>query len=417
MSPVTLSPAERLERYAQLVVRVGANVQPGQEVVVICMPEQVDTVRAIVEEAYSAGASRVIPFYVDRHVRRSAIRHAPEEMLGVSPDWQLEMARGWYESRPALISLTSAPEPGLFDGLDPARVARSDTTDFRKIYLPLVTEQKLNWTIVGVPTPGWAMKIFGEPDVERLWQAVATAMRLDTPDPVEAWREQDARLTRRSEILGSHGFDAIRYRGPGTDLTVGLHVPSRWIAASGVTETGITHLANIPTEEVFTTPDRNRAEGTVRSTYPLIVPGLAVTVTGLEFTIRDGRIVETRADGDGVAMIEGQLGLDANAPYLGELALVTGDSAIKKSGIVFNDTLFDENASCHIAYGSGLPFCVDGAAGLDTDGLLELGVNVSQVHTDFMIGSPELEVDGLAKDGTSTPIIRNEEWILEAAAA
>ena len=275
----------------------------------MCMVEQVETVRAIVEEAYKAGASRVIPFYIDRHVRRSAIKHAPEEMLGVSPHWQLEMARGWYESRPALISLTSAPEPGLFDGLDTARVARSDTDRFPQDLSPARhrAEDQLDDRRRSDPRLGAARCLASRMSSGsgRRSRPRCGSMR---PTRSRPGASRTPSSSARAATLASHAFDAIRYRGPGTDLTVGLHTPSRWVAASGQTETGITHLANIPTEEVFTTPDRRRAEGTVRSTYPLIVPGLAVTVTGLEFTIRDGRIVETRADGDGAAMIEGQLG-------------------------------------------------------------------------------------------------------------
>jgi aminopeptidase len=411
-----VTPAERLQRYADLTVQVGANVQAGQEVMILAQVEYVEVVRAIARSAYRVGAARVIPIYSDRHVRRAAIELGPEEMLGVSPEWSLEMARSWDESRPAIISLSGAPEPGLFDGLDRTLVAKSDPVDLRKIYLPLIIDRKVNWVIVAAPNAGWAQTVFGEPDLERLWQAVATAMRLDTPDPVAAWREQSAKLKARSAQLNEWGFDAIRYHGPGTDLEVGLLSGGLWLCATFETESGIEHLPNIPTEEVFTTPDLRRAEGTVRSTYPLVT-SVGVTVTGLEFTIRGGRIVETRADGDGAAVIERQLGLDGQASCLGELAFVTGDSAIRKSGVVFHDTLFDENASCHIAYGSGLPFAVEGAQGLSAEELLELGVNVSQVHTDFMVGGPELEVDGVDAAGVATPIIREDVWVLPVKAS
>jgi aminopeptidase len=407
-----VTPAERLTKYADLAVRVGANVQPGQEVVILAYVEQVEVVREIARTAYQAGASRVIPFYSDRHVRRAAVEFGPEEMIGISPPWMLEMAQEWHESRPALIMLTGAPEPGLFDGLDPGLVAKSDPADLRMAVLPLITERRVNWGVVAAPDAGWAETVFGEPDVERLWQAVATAMRLDTPDPVAAWREQTEKLQARATQLNERRFDALRYRGPGTDLTVGLLPASRWLCASFETENGITHLPNIPTEEVFTTPDLRRADGVVRSTYPLIVPGVGLTVTGLEFTLRDGRIVETRADGDGATAIQHQLAEDDQAAYLGEVALVTGDSAIRRSGIVFHDTLFDENASCHIAYGSAYPFSVEGAEGLGPEELVGRGINVSQVHTDFMIGAPELEVDGLDAAGEATPVIREEVWVL-----
>ncbi len=407
-----MAPADRLERYATLAVRSGANVQPGQEVVVPCHVEHVDVVRAVARAAYRAGASRVTPFYTDLHLRRAAIELGPPETLGVTPDWLLDVVVSWRETKPAIISLSGVADPTLFDGLDPTLVARSNPSDWRALYLPLVNERLTNWVIVAAPTPGWANTVYGEPDVERLWDAVAGATRLDREDPVAAWDEHVARLEARASALNERRFDAIRYRGPGTDLTVGLSPASRWLSARFTTRDGIAHLPNIPTEEVFTTPDWRRAEGTVRSTMPLVVPGVGARVEGLSFVLRDGRIVEVSADRDGAAIIENQLDADERARFLGELALVTGDSAVKQTGVIFHDTLFDENAACHIAFGAGLPFAVEGADGLDREALLDAGVNVSGTHVDFMVGGPEVEVDGLDASGTAVPVIRDDAWVL-----
>jgi aminopeptidase len=390
-------------------VRVGANVQEGQDVVVTCLVEHAEIARAMAREAYRAGAAHVIVLYGDLHLRRAAIELGREEELGWSPPYLLDWYRRWGDENPAIIALTGNPDPDLLADLDSALVGKSEPTELRAVGLEHIAQRNINWTVVSAPNEGWATQVFGEPDLDRLWDAVATATRLDADDPVAAWKEHAAQLGARAQALNERGFDAIRFRGPGTDLTIGLISGGRWECASAETAKGIPHVPNLPTEEVFTSPDWRRAEGAVRTTAPLLAAG--TRVDDLELRFEGGKIVDVQASA-GADIIRQQLATDEQAPSLGEIALVDGDSAVKKTGLVFHDTLFDENTTCHIAFGSGFPLTVEGGDALSREELLEAGVNVSGVHTDFMIGGPEVDVDGLDADGNATPILRADVWQL-----
>jgi aminopeptidase len=404
---VALTGDERLRRYAELAVRVGANVQPGQDVVVTCLVEHVEIAREITREAYRAGAKHVVVQFNDLHTRRAAIELGPEEELGWTPPHMLDWLRRWEVENPALISLTGNPNPDLLADLDPALVGRSEAKELRLAFLENVRGRHVNWVIVAAPNRGWATQVFGEPDVERLWDAVAAATRLFEPDPVAAWKAHADKLQRRADGLNERRFDALHFSGPGTDLTVGLLPAARWQCATFETAKGIEHIPNVPTEEVFVCPDWRRTEGTVRSTYPLVTAG--TRVSGLEVRFEGGKMVEVEAESGG-EIIRQQIATDAQAPYVGEIALVDGSSPVKQTGLVFCDTLFDENATCHMAFGDGLAETLD--EDVPREELLEHGVNVSGIHVDFMIGGAEVDVDGLDEDGNATPIIRGDAWQL-----
>jgi aminopeptidase len=392
----------REQRYAELIVQVGANVQPGQLVDVLAGLEHAAIVREVARAAYRAGARYVDVRYVDPHLRRALIESdAGDDVLSWTPPWLLSRERAFGDEHAAIVALTGDSEPELLADLPGERVGKARMVELAKESSRQTTEQLCNWTVVGVPNAGWATQVFGEPDVDRLWHLVEHCVRLDEPDPVAAWQVHIRKLERRSGALDALEVDALHFEGPGTDLTVGLLPESRWMGVESETVDGIAFVANMPTEEVYTTPDARRTEGVVAATMPLSVYG--TIVKGLRVRFSGGRIVEVDAD-EGADVIRGQLATDENAAALGEVALVDGTSRIGQTGTTFFDTLFDENATCHIAYGDAYAEAVEG-------GRIE-GVNVSSVHTDFMIGGPELAVDALTRGGETVPLLRRNVWQL-----
>jgi aminopeptidase len=401
------SGTEMLERFADLVVRVGVNIQPGQGVVVSADIAQLEITRAVVEQAYAAGAGWVEVAWTDGPIRRSELTHATLETLTEDRPWALQRAAEWTDQGVATIALVGNPDSGLFAGIDPAKltaVRKGEMTARQQAAM----SGKMRWTVVAAPNAGWASQVYGEPDVERLWAAVATAMRLDEADPVAQWRERAATLAARAKALDALEITELTYSGDGTDLTVGLIPDCRWTGGSVTDPAGITYMPNIPTEEVFTSPDRRRANGVLRVTKPVVIAGQLVE--GLRLTLEGGRITDVSAD-TGAEVARAQLDSDPGARSLGEVALVDRESRIAQADTVFHNTLFDENAGCHVAWGQSFPFVVEGGLELSPDQRFELGLNSANVHTDVVVGGDGLTVTATTPTG-KIPLLENDEWVL-----
>jgi aminopeptidase len=404
-----VTPDGYAQRLARLAVRVGANVAPGQDVFVLATAvEQAPAARLVAEEAYRAGARFVSVIYWDDEVKRARLRHAPADSLGFEPDWWRRHVAECVERRGAYIMLWGGSAPDLFDGVAPDRLG-ADLMPLTGDVMSAFGGGEVNWTCVPAPFSAVAERLLGSPDLERMWQILAPILRLDASDPEAAWQEHLARLEERAGRLAERGFDELHFRGPGTDLRIGLIPSARWVSGGITTSWGQRTVANMPTEEVFTTPDNRRAEGQVRTTRPvqLLSGGVAEDV---EVRLAGGRIVEVRAT-RGEEAVRAQIASDPGASRLGEIALVDGSSPVGRSGVVFGDALIDENAASHMAWGSAYPFTMPELPTSEPE-QDAIGFNRSSVHQDVMIGGLEVEVDGIERGGARVPIIRDDAWVL-----
>jgi len=388
-----------IERLATLAVGIGANVQPGQIVAVESEVGKEEVTRAVAVAAYRRGARFVDVSYFDPHVKRARLELAAAETLDFVPPWYGARAVGLSDARSAWITLRGPVSPGILNGVDPERSGRDQLPSVKE-RIQAIGERTVNWTAIPCPTPGWAAQVYPELDPAaahvRLWEEVLHVLRLDEPDPESAWRERLRALSAVADRLTHRRFDALHFEGPGTDLTVGLLPTSRWLSAGGFTTAhGLPHVPNLPTEEVFTAPDPQRADGLVRATTPLELGGVMVRDFAVRF--ENGRAVEFEGAA-GAGALRARAALDEGASRLGEVALVDRESRIGRLGTVFAETLIDENAASHVALGAAYPFCV-GEQDLER-------VNTSSIHVDFMVGSDEVWVTGITSAGERVPVLR-----------
>jgi aminopeptidase len=395
------SPA--VHRLAELAVRLGANLQPGQILSIASEPGKEQVARAVAEVAYQGGAKFVDLNVFDYHLKRARALHSDPAMLEYVPPWYGQRLLALGDHRAALVYLAGPAAPNIMDGVSPELVGRDMLPHIRESS-EIVNDRTTNWTAVPCPNAAWAELVY--PEVEpsaalgRLWEEVGYVCRLDLEDPIAGWSRRLDTLEAVADRLSGLGLDALRFEGPGTDLTIGLFASSRWKCARLTTVGGISHAPNLPSEEVFTTPDPGRVEGVVRSTKPLFQSG--AVITGLTVRFEAGRAVAIDAEeGAGILRTLGER--DEGALRLGEVALVDNESRIGRVGTVFYDTLLDENAASHIALGQGLAFSVDEAGDRER-------LNTSQIHVDFMIGGNDVTVTGATGNGAQVPLLRDGEW-------
>ena len=404
--------SEKLKKYAELIVKVGVNVQKGQPVVLYISVTQQELAHLIVEEAYGAGASEVMIEWKDTFSEREFLKHASEERLENIPEYIVKKGNYIAGKKAARISVMSA-DPGAYSGIDQKRIAKNQAAMGKALRQVRKATQNndLSWTVVSAADQAWAEKVFpekkGQAAIDALWEEIFKTTRIDKADPVKAWHEHDQKLHEKSDWLNEQQFSALHYVSPVTDITIGLPENHVWEGAGSFTPEGTEFMANMPTEEVFTAPDCRRIDGYVTSTKPLSYAGNILE--DMKFTFKDGKVVEATAK-KGQEVLEHLLETDAGAKSLGEVSLVPDPSPISQSGIIFFNTLFDENASDHLALGASYPFNVAGGTKMSDEELLDHGMNVSQTHVDFMVGSADMDIDVIKKDGTIVPVFRNGDW-------
>ncbi len=410
---VDLTFEAKLDRLAEVAVKVGLGLRAGQELIMSSPMEALPLVRRITEQAYKAGALLVTTFYSDDPSVLARFEYAPDASFDYAPTWLQDGIAAGFRSGAARLAITGA-NPALLAKQDPAKVARANVAASKagKPAMELITRHEINWTIVACATPEWAKLVYPDEPVDaavaRLWEAIFVASRVDADDPVVEWEQHGARLKRRVDLLNGKRFSALHFKGPGTDLTVGLAEDHLWAGGGTTAGNGVYCQPNIPTEECFTTPHKDRVDGTVRASKPLSHQGTLIENIAVRFV--GGKIVETTATA-GEDVLNRLIGTDDGARRLGEVALVLHSSPIAQSGVLFWNTLFDENAASHIALGQAYSTCLIGGEKMDADALAKRGANASLIHVDWMIGSGEMDVDGIAADGAAEPLMRKGEWV------
>ncbi|EME7214275.1 aminopeptidase [Enterococcus faecium] len=403
---------ELLKKYARLIAETGVATEKGHTVVLQISVDQAPLARLITQEAYKLGAAEVIVQWTDDQIQREFLLHAATDRIENVPQSKIDQADEWLEKGASRISVVSA-DPDAFAGVDSQRVASYQAAAGKALMnLRKATQaNKVSWTVVAAAGKQWAAKVFPdlpeEEQVDALWDQIFKTTRVYEEDPVLAWKKHDEKLAKKAEELNQEQFSALHYTAPGTDIIIGLPKNHLWEGAGSYNARGEKFMANMPTEEVFTAPDSHRVDGYISSTKPLSYAG--TIISGMKFTFKDGKVVDFSAE-QGEDVLEKLLDTDEGARRLGEVALVPDPSPISQSGIIFFNTLFDENASNHLALGSAYAFSVKGGTEMSDEELAEAGLNRSQTHVDFMVGSDKMDIDGIREDGSTVPIFRNGDW-------